>query len=197
MYDQYLHAYQRLSLQTAGIMMGLILILIHIIPLLAPKASMQWLTAAHKNVLLGRVTLGMAMGWFMLLLIDSNWNPLSIELYVFEPMRGALILLCPVIWFVLSTMVKENLFPRALGLLILLAVNVPLTAAFLKDPMTRLLIPIYCYPILTAAMFWVAKPYLFRDWMNWLAARPALIRYGSIAGVAYGALILAFALISW
>src|SRR6478736_2480778 len=38
-----------------------------------------------------------------------------------------------------------------------------LGAAFLKDPESRLLVPIYAYGLLTASLFFVGMPYLFRD----------------------------------
>lgn len=197
MYDQHLHAYEQLSLSQVGLVMGILLLIIHTIALLRPAATMQWLSKAHDATVLGQATLGLAFAWIMLLFFKQSWNPLAIELYEFESVRGILLIACPVIWFVLSTMVKENLFPRALGLLLMLAVCVPLSAAFLKDPVTRLLIPIWCYPVLTISMFWVAKPYLFRDEMAWLCARPVLFKLAALAGLIYAGAITACALLYW
>ncbi len=195
--DQHMHAYEKLSLSTAGIILGLILILGHGLVLLNMKSMKETVVKLSDATLLGQTTLGIACLWFMLLMLDAPWNPLTIDLFSFESMRGILLIATPIAWFVLSSMVKENLFPRALGFLILLAVNVPLTAAFLKDPVTRLLIPIWCYPVLTVALFWVAKPYLFRGMAQWIVARPALLSMGAIAGVTYGAAMLACAILYW
>ncbi len=195
--NQHMHAYEKLSLSTAGIILGLILILAHGLVLLNVKGTRETLVKLSDAPLLGQITLGIASLWFMLLMIDAPWNPLTLDLFSFEAMRGILIIATPITWFVLSSMVKENLFPRALGFLLLLAVNVPLTAAFLKEPITRLLIPIWCYPVLTVSLFLVAKPYLFRGMAQWIAARPSLLRLGAIAGLCYGAAMLGCAILYW
>ncbi len=197
MYEQYIHAYEKLSLPAAGIAMGLVLILLHVAALMNPAKGMQILTRAHAATKAGQILLGVDFVWVTLLLFDAAWNPLRMDLFEFNNMRGILLLLCPIVWFVMSSMCKENLFPRALGMFLLLAAIVPLTAAFLKEPVTRLLIPIWWYPVLTVAMFWVAKPYLFRDWAEWLSKRPALYKAGAWLGLVYGCAVLLCALIFW
>ncbi len=196
-YASHTHAYEQLSLSSAGIILGLILMLTHAYAWFSPESTRKLLRELPHSTLLGQITLGVATLWFMLLMLDAPWNPLTIDLFSFEAMRGILLIAAPVTWFVLSSMVKENLFARALGFLILLAVCVPLTAAFLKEPVTRLLIPLWCYPVLTVAMFWVAKPYLMRDMVNWICDRPTLLRIGAIAGSLYGAAMLLCALLFW
>ncbi len=196
-YDQYIHAYEKLSLSTAGIILGIILILVHAFALLNSEATRDLLKKLPDATLLGQTLLGITCLWFMLLMIDAPWNPLTLELFSFESMRGILIIASPIVWFVLSSMVKENLFARALGFFILLAVNPPLTAAFMKEPVTRLLIPIWCYPVLTIAFFLVAKPYLLRRMASWLDARPLYLRFGAFAGLCYGIAMLSCALLFW
>ncbi len=197
MYEQSIHAYEKLTLPAAGIAMGLVLIALHLVAVLQPAWSLHTLTQAHKATKAGQILLGVDFLWVALLLFDSPENPLRMDLFEFNNMRGILLLLCPIIWFVMSSMCKENLFPRALGMFILLAAIVPLTAAFLKEPVTRLLIPIWWYPMLTVAMFWVAKPYLFRDWAEWLSKRPGLYKAGAWGGLIYGGGILLCALFIW
>ena len=172
MHEQFIHAYEQLSLFTAGIVMGLVLIALHLLALMQQDKCLQALTKAHQASKAGQVLLGIDFIWVALLLFDATWNPLRMDLFEFNNMRGILLILCPIIWFVMSSMCKENLLPRALGMFLLLMAIVPLSAAFLKEPITRLLIPIWWYPVLTVAMFWVAKPYLFRDWAAWLEAHP-------------------------
>lgn len=197
MYDTYIHAYEKLSLPAAGIVMGLVLIVLHLVALLHQDACMGWLKKAHNATKAGQILLGIDFIWVALLLFDASWNPLRMDLFEFNNMRGILLILCPIIWFVMSSMCKENLFPRALGMFLLLMAIVPLSAAFMKEPITRLLIPIWWYPVLTVAMFWVAKPYLFRDWAAWLCERPKLFRIGAWAGLVYACLILLCAIIFW
>lgn len=144
MYEQHIHAYEQLSLPTAGIIMGMVLIVLHLIAIIKPGECMQLLTSAHKATKAGQILLGIDFIWVALLLFDAEWNPLRMDLFEFNNMRGILLILCPIIWFVMSSMCKENLLPRALGMFLLLMAIVPLSAAFLKEPLTRLLIPIWC-----------------------------------------------------
>ncbi len=190
MYDQYLHAYEKLPLGWAGLVMGLALIALHGYALLKPETTKAALSKAAENDEAGKVLLTVDFVWIFLLLLDVSWNPLRMNLFDFNFIRSFLIILCPVIWFILCSQKKSLLFPRALGLFLLLLAIVPLTAAFLKEPVTRLLIPIWWYPVLTVAMFWVGKPYLLRDWAAWYTARPAVYRYSNLFGLVYGAAVL-------
>lgn len=197
MYQLNIHAYEQISLSTAGIVMGVVLMVLHLYALLRPQHVIKLLQHAHLMTLPGQILLGIDFLWLAALLYDSTSNPLRMELFMFEPLRGILLLLCPIVWFVLCSMSREHLLPRALGFFLLLLAIVPMTAAFLKEPATRILIPLWWYPVLTIAMFWVAKPYLFRDEAAWLAARPRLFRFLAILGLAYSVLILICALYLW
>ena len=173
------------------------LILLHLPALLRTDATISLLNKLHKADKAAQALLAVDFLWFALLLIDADWNPLRMELFEFEPMRGIILILCPIVWFVMASMVKENLFARALGMFLLMMALVPLSAAFLKEPVTRLLIPIWCYPVLTIAMFWVAKPYLFRDWVARFTAHRTLFRSAALAGLLYGVAILVCAIAFW
>lgn len=197
MYDQYLHAYEKLSLSTAGIVMGALLLVLHALALAKPQATKAMLNSLSTNEKAARGLLTLDFVWLFLLLLDADWNPLCMNLFDFNNMRGYLLILCPIIWFVLYSRGKDLLFPRALGFFLLLACIVPLTAAFLKDPVSRLLIPCWCYPVLTVALFWVGKPYLFRDWMEKYTASPRLYTIINVIGAAWGAAILLCAVCFW
>ena len=195
----HLHAYEKLSLGTAGVVMGILLIVLHAFALCKPKATKKALTTVSDNVNAAMFLMLFDFIWIFLLLFKADWNPLWMNLFDFNGIRGMLLLLCPVVCAVLLYYNKKNelLFPRALGLFLLLLALVPLTAAFLKDPVTRLLIPCWCYPVLTVAMFWVAKPYLFRDWMEKLTANNRAYTIINGIGAAWGAAILTCALCFW
>lgn len=197
MYENVIHAYEKLPLGATGIVMGCMLLLLHLSALVKPAACRKRLAELALSEPAAQVLLTVDFAWVFLLLYDAAWNPLRMNLFDFEGARGVMLILCPLIWFVLVAMVKENLFGRALGMFLLLLVMVPLSAAFLKDPVTRLLIPIWCYPVLTIAMFWVAKPYLFRDWTAALASRPKLFTLLNAVGAAYAFVLLLCAVLFW
>ena len=192
-----MHIYESLSLAPTGFFMGMVLMLLSLYVLLCPEKFRRQLTSVHAKSSAGTVLLGIDFLWVALLLFKADWNPLCMPLFEFESFRGILLILCPVIWFVMSSMAKEQLFARALGFFLLLMAIVPMSAAFLKDPHSRILIPLWWYPVLTIAMFWVGKPYLFRDWMNWLGQRPRLISGIAVFNFIYGLSICTCAGLFW
>lgn len=197
MIEDSIHLYEKLPLQGTGLVMGIVLLVLHLVAVLKPAQTMAMLEKIHDNAQAGKMLLGFDTVWVALLLLKADWNPLCMPLFEFEAARPMLLILCPVIWYILSTKGKELLFPRALGLFLLLTALVPMSAAFLKEPMTRILIPLWWYPVLTIAMFWVAKPYLFRDETAWLVKHPRLFRGAAVFGTVYGAAIILCALLFW
>ncbi len=197
MYDSAIHLYEKLPLFTAGAAMGIVLILLHLAALLWTDGTIRLINSLHKADKLAQALLGVDFAWLMLLLFKSESNPLCMDLFEFEAIRKYLFFLCPVVWFVMATMVKENLFGRALGMFLLMMAIVPMSAAFLKEPATRILIPLWWYPVLTIAMFWVAKPYLFRDWMARFTAKRKLFRLAAAAGLAYAVVLFGCAVAFW
>ncbi len=192
-----MHLYETLSLAPTGFTMGMVLMLLSLYVLVCPEHFRSQLASVHAKSSAGTVLLGIDILWVALLLFKADWNPLCMPLFEFEFSRGLLLILCPIIWFVLSSMAKEQLFARALGMFLLLMAIVPMSAAFLQDPATRILIPLWWYPVLTVAMFWVGKPYLFRDWMNRLVKRPALISGIAVFNFVYGLAICTCAGLFW
>jgi hypothetical protein len=119
------------------------------------------------------------------------------DLGEFNGAKPMLRILVPITLFLVVISVRDFLAVRALGVLGLLVAAPLLESAFLKDPASRLLVPIYAYALLTASMFWVGMPYLFRDAVDWVAAKPARWRSASLAGLAYGLATLGCALAFW
>ena len=95
------------------------------------------------------------------------------------------------------TQVKNLLFPRALGIFGLMVAAPLLSAAFLQDPVTRLLIPIWCYIVIFLSLLWIGKPYLYRDMVNKICSKPAWWTPLCLGGMAYGAAILLCAVLWW
>ena len=192
-----MHLYETLSLAPTGFTMGMVLMLLSLYVLVCPEHFRRNLSSVHAKSSAGTVLLGIDFIWVALLLFKAEWNALCMPLFEFESFRGILLLLCPVIWFVMSSMAKEQLFARALGMFLLLMAIVPMSAAFMKDPASRIIIPLWWYPVLTVAMVWVGKPYLFRDWMGWLVQRPRLISGIAVFNFVYGLVICTCAGLFW
>ncbi len=197
MYEQYSHLYDRLPLGATGIVMGCILILLHLVAIKWPEQAKKVLCLTHLRPQWGALLMCIDFVWIVLLLIKADWNPLSMPLFTFEAFRPYLLFASPLVCFVMCTKSTEHLFARALGLFLLLLAIVPLSAAFLKAPVTRLLIPIWWYPVLTVAMFWIVKPYLLRDWAAWLARHSVVYTCAAWLGLAYGLAVLTCAILFW
>lgn len=197
MIDQYIHLYEKIPLATAGVCMGLALTLGHLAAALYPRQVQALLAQACASVKLGQLLLTVDFLWIALLLWNSPNNPLRMELFDFDFARGYLLIACPLVWYTLCFYSKANLFGRSLGLFLLLLGIVPLTAAFLKEPTTRILIPLWWYPVLTVAILWVPMPYLLRDWVAWLGRHTQLFRVLALVGLAYGVALLTCALLFW
>lgn len=197
MIEQHIHLYEQLPLFGTGIAMGIILILIHLAAILQPNLVLGTLSKAHLRPQWGAALMCVDFVWIALLLLDAPWNPLTMPLFSFEFSRSILLFLCPVVCFVMCVKSQDHLFARALALFLLLLALVPMSAAFLKDPITRILIPLWWYPVLTVAMFWIVKPYLLRDWTAWLQKHMKVYHMAAWAGLAYGVAILACAILFW
>lgn len=195
-----MHPYQTLSLFSTGLVLSAWLIGVHLLMLLQPTLVKNFLIRFPRNQMLGQVLMGIGLGWFWLLIAPSGLGTLSalaMDLGEFNGAKGLLQILVPVSLVLVCVSVRDFLAVRALGLLGLMAAAPLLGAAFLKDPQSRLLVPIFAYAILTGSLFCVGMPYLFRDLITWVTAQPLRWKFLSLGGLAYGILTLACALQYW
>lgn len=195
-----MHPYERLPLFTAGLILAIWLIGLHLAMLAKPAACQAFLKKFPRNQMFGQILLGIGLAWFWLLIAPQGMGKLSalaMDLGEFNRAKPLLRLLAPVALVLVSISVKDFLAVRALGLVGLMAASPLLEAAFLKDPESRLLVPIFAYALLTASMFCVGMPYLFRDAVTWATARQQRWFGLSVAGLAYGVAVLVCAFAFW
>ena len=195
-----LHAYEKIPLFHAGLVLGLVLVLGHALMLVRPVGVQRFLKRFPRNQMLGQVLMGIGFLWFWLLVAPPTkglLGSLSMDLGEFNGSKKLLQLLVPVTLVAVVIAVRDFLAVRALGVLGLLAASPLLEAAFLKDPQSRLLVPVYAYAMLTASMFFVGMPYLFRDLVDWVTAKPARWTAAALGGLVYGVAVLVCALLFW
>ena len=197
MLDQYIHIYEKIGLFPAGLCMGLALVAGHLAAALWPRETLGLIRQANATPLCGQALLTLDFVWIALLLWNSPANPLRMDLFDFNAARGPLLIACPIFCYVLCVHSRQNLLGRAVGLFLLLLGIVPLTAAYLKEPETRLLIPLWWYPVLTFAILLVPMPWLLRDVAGYFEARPRLTRVLALGGLAYGAAMITCAFLYW
>lgn len=197
------HPYFELSLFWVGLLLGVFLIGFHLFLLLKADFAKAWLARLPRHYQSGVVVMGLGMLWFWLLVAPEVRGPfsflgaLSMDLGEFRGAKGYLQLGVPLAFLGMVTQVREFLFVRGLGLLMLMAAAPILSAAFLEEPTTRLLLPIYAYGLIIAGLYFVGMPFLFRDLAIWVLAKP--VRWTGLVwgGLGYGILIFACALLFW
>jgi hypothetical protein len=72
-----------------------------------------------------------------------------------------------------------------------------LNAAFQKPPQTRLLLAGLCYVWILLGLFWVGMPHTLRDQITWVTKTESRFKLASLAGIAYGAVMLLCAILFW
>lgn len=195
-----MHPYERLSLFTVGLILGCALIAVHVFMLARPQLAQGFLKSFPRNAVLGQILLGLGLAWFWLLVAPASMGTLgalAMDLGEFNNAKPLLRILIPITMVLVVISVRDFLAVRALGVLGLLAAAPLLESAFLKDPATRLLVPIYAYGLLTASLFWVGMPYLFRDAVNWVTAESKRWNAMVLGGLAYGVALVICALAFW
>jgi len=189
-----------LPLFTTGLVLAIWLIGVHALMLAKPAAMQDFLKKFPRNQNIGQILLGIGLAWFWLLIAPTGLGKLSaltMDLGEFNRAKGLLQILVPVSLVLVCISVRDFLAVRALGLLGLMAAAPLLGAAFLKDPSSRLLVPIFAYAMLTASLFWVGMPYLFRDAVTWVTADQKRWTLYSFAGLGYGIATLVCAFAFW
>ena len=195
-----MHPYEHLSLFTVGLLLGIWLIGVHVLMLAKPAMVQGFLKTFPRNQMIGQVLLVIGMAWFWLLIAPPNMgliSSLAMDLGEFNGAKPVLRILVPVTAVLVVISVRDFLAVRALGVCGLMVASPLLEAAFLEDPSSRLLVPIYAYALLTASMFWVGMPYLFRDAVTWATAETKRWNLLAGLGLAYGVATVGCAFAFW
>lgn len=183
--------YEKLSLQSAGILVGIGLIAAHLAAYLNREPLEKHLVRFPRHPTYGMVLLLVCTIWSYILISEM-------DLGEFYNIRRLVTFALPISFFVVLHYVPEFLAVRALGVLMLLAAGPLLNAAFLKPPVTRLLLPMLAYAWIFVGIFWIGMPYLMRDWIDWLL-KGGKTRWDRLcfAGIGYGVLTLLCAAAFW
>jgi hypothetical protein len=175
-----------LSLQTAGYIAGLFLLVLGFWGLIQPTASQAAARTLPRSRVAGFVLFTIAFFW-------SFWLLATMEMGEFSSFRKPLLFIMPVGFLLVLRFVDEFLAARALGILFLLSAEPLLDAAFFRSERSRLLVTVFAYLLIVAGLLWVTMPYLLRDQINWSARSNGRWRLTHGLAFLYGAAILACA----
>ena len=191
--DLYAYLYHQnetggIPLQGTGIAVALALLISHFYALKNTAQAQAFLKAFPRTYFWGAVLLSIDFVWGMMCLANMDMGE-------FYTMRSWFLYIVPVGFVLVLVFVREFLAVRALGAMLLLVGGVVLESAFLKPQFSRLLLPIIAYVWIIAGLFFVGMPFLMRDWVTWVTAKPERWKLATLGGIAYGAVLLLFALV--
>jgi hypothetical protein len=172
-----------LALGSAFLIAGLLLVILHAIGLLKPTQSQAWLRAFPRSKPWGTALLVAATIWSWLLVTN-------IDLGEFSDWRLRLQIVIPIAGYLTWRYVDEFLSARALGMLVLLAAEPMLEAAWLRPELSRLLLVVLVYVYIVIAMFWIGAPYVLRNQIAWVTKSDGRWKTAAIVGLLYGALLI-------
>ena len=182
--------YNGLSLQTAGLIVGLVLIAVHLVALLKASPTKEWLQKLPRNQSIGTWVLAVA---FIFAMIVAT----SMDLGEFSRMRWLAQFAVPAMFLSLLFYTNEYLGARSLGILVILIACPVLAAAFLKSPPSRVLLSGLCYVYILLGLFWIGMPHTLRDQIGWVTKTDGRFKMVALSGLAFGVVILACALTLW
>jgi hypothetical protein len=164
-----------LSLHSAGVVAGALLVLLSLPGFVKPSAAQRWLKRLPRSRVAGVALLTVALVW-------SFWLLATMEMGEFSSFRRPLLIVLPIGYLLVIRFVDEFLAVRALGILCLLAAEPLLEAAFFRYETSRLFLTVLAYFMIIAGLFWVTMPYLLRDQINWSTQNNT--RWHTIHGIA-------------
>ena len=179
-----------LSLQTAGVIAGLFLVLLGLPGLIKPELARGFAQRWPRSRVAGFALLTVDLFWTL-------WLLATMEMGEFAGFRRPLLIALPIGFFLVLRFVDEFLAVRALGIFLLLAAEPLLNAAFFRTESSRLLVTVFAYLLIVAGLIWVTMPYLLRDQINWSSRRPWRWRLTHILALLYGGAILACAFLRY
>ena len=162
------------TLHVVGLIVGAALIVGHLFALLRTAETQQWLVRLPRSRSAGVGILAIDAVWCF-------WLVSCVDLEEFGWLRVYLQVAVPVLFILTVLFVEEFLAARALGILAMLVAEPILSAAFLRGESSRLLLVVLAYIWLTLGMFWVGKPYLLRDQINWITK--SVFRWRALGGL--------------
>jgi len=180
----------QLSLQTTGIIAGILLLLGHLSALFQPTQAIALARALPRSRAVATFALAIAAVWSFILVR-------SIDLGEFSPLRNILLIAIVAAAILSWKYMDEFLAVRALGMILLLAAEPLLESAVLRDEGSRLFLVLLAYLWVVAGLFLVGMPYLLRDAITWVTAERIRWTAAVYAGIGYGVLLIVCAIFLW
>jgi len=171
------------TLTQVAVVLGLIYLAAYGWMLAQPVQSEKWLLGFPRNYPAGVFLGAVATAWMI-------WLVQTADLMEYTPHRTKFVFGFLILGVLSIVFLKEFLAVRAGGVLALFVAKIMLDSAFLRDEPSRLVITILAYLFIVKGMVLVASPYLLRDLLQWLTARPVRFRALRYGGFGLGIVLL-------
>lgn len=194
------HPYQEISLSTAGLTLGLLLMVLYGLMVAKPGQSKEIAKKLPRNSQVGTYLMGFGMVWFWLLVAPAGkglFSSISMDLGEFNKAKKILVIAVPLFCIGMIMYVREFLFVRGLGLCFLMAAAPLLYAADFEPAPLQFLMPTFCYIMIIMGLYFVGMPYLFRDAMTWVTATDGRWRAVSLTGLIVGLVFVVLSVSVW
>lgn len=175
------------SLQAAAAVAGIILCLLGAAGFVMHAPMQNAAARFPRSRIAGIVLLAIDLAW-------SFWLVFTMEMGEFAVFRHLLLIGMPIAFLLTVRFVDEFLAVRALGILLLLAAEPLLDAAFFRYETSRLVLTVFAYVIIVLGLVWVTMPYTLRDQISWLSKTAGRWRGWHGLAFVYGAALIALAL---
>lgn len=155
------------------------------------------LIAAYRPAEVRRVLLGLPRNFragVAVMIVAIIWTGLLIhhvDLTEMAEYRTWLIVFFTVLGIMTVLYLPDFLFPRALGIVLLLATEVLLSATFPVLHPARHIVTVIGYLWAIAGMFFVTVPYVFRDMVGFFHSSEAATRRTGLLKAAFGVCLIA------
>jgi len=194
------HPYQEISLSTAGLVLGLFLVVLYGLMFVKSDTSKEIVKKLPRNSQVGTYLMGLGMVWFWLLVAPPGkgfLSSLTMDLGEFNKIKKYLVIGVPLFCIGMIMYVREFLFVRGLGLCLLMAAAPLLYASDFERAPLQWVMPLFCYLMIIKGLYFVGMPYLFRDGVSWATANPGRWRGLLMSGVIVGVIFLTLSLTAW
>lgn len=176
-----------MSLFYATLITGLCLVFGGSAIIFSTAKTQKFLVAFPRSKQVTVCTMAIAIAWF-------SYKILHLSPSDFGDYKQLLLLLFLAITLASFYFVPDFLSVRATAGIILLAADVLLDAAFMREPIQRLFLVGFVYTMILLSFILGASPYLMRDALNWLYEKLLRIRIFAFTLIAYGSLLVWVAL---
>ena len=169
------------------VLLGILMITSHGLTLAKPLAVGEWLKKFPRNVPIGVVLMLIGTAWF-------EWNLWQENLSDIAPWKNLMLIGFALVGCGSCVYVRDYLSVRGLSVVMLMAAWWLIELVrFHESPWRRALVA-WGYVWAVLGIWWSMSPWRLRDAIQWVTSETGRLRLGALAGILWGAVLIALGL---